>query len=210
MSDKQQIPSNVRKLLVLVIAVMIGGTLWFVSQATDDTDKTLNNAKKAQASDTTDKKDEYKDWKSYTWTSEGVSFKYPGDWTVKEDAGIGRVYAKNSQVDLLKEETPADFQQIWLSADLDETALARENSIKVGESQYREVVGAVKASTIKAGDITINTYEYETLGGSTVEAYWTNKAGKRLFATNSTEVGQQNQTDMVANLKKILASVTQQ
>jgi hypothetical protein len=120
---------------------------------------------------------------------------------------MGRLYVKNSQVDLNKEETPADFQQIWFSHDTDETTKAREDAIKKGKSDFRVVNGTVTASTIKAGDTTINTYTYETLGGSTLEAYFTNKAGKRLLATTSTEVGKQNQTDMVTNLKKVLATV---
>ncbi len=213
MSTNQQTPSTNRS-LIIIIAVIIIGAGWFVWQSTKNTDKILDNTKKAQTSDkkteTQQKTDSYAGWKSYAWTSEGVTFKYPGDWFIKEDAGLSRVYAKNSQVDLSKDETPVNFQQIWLSADMDETAQAREDSIKKGESAFRIVNGPVTASTIKAGTVTINVYSYETVGGSTVEAYWTNKAGKRLMATNSTEVGQQNQTDMVATLKKVLASITLQ
>lgn len=178
-------------------------------QSTKNTDETLENTKKAQAEESKDEAaDTYKDWKSFTWTAEGVSFKHPGDWTTQETKTMGRLYVKNSTVDLTKEETPENFQQVWLSVDTDENSVARENNIKKGVSAYREVIGAVKASTVKSGNLTINTYEYNTLGGPTVEAYWTNKAGKRFFATNSTEVGQKNQEDMVANLKKLLASVT--
>lgn len=212
MSDKQQTPTpstnNVRRSLILVIAAVVVGTLWFVFQSKDKTDQALNNTKKAAASDTADKTDEYAGWKSYTWTSEGLTLKHPGDWVTSETTSMGRLYAKNSEVDLLKEETPANFQQIWLSVDTDETSATREAAIKAGTSTYREVGGKVTASTVKAGNLTINIYEYQTLGGPTLEAYWTNKAGKRFFATNSTEVGQQNQTDMVANLKKILATIT--
>ena len=199
----------VRTVLILIIAAMAGGILWYVAQSKDKTDKTIKDTRQVQdqqdqATDT----DQYEGWKTFTWESQKVSFKYPGDWVVKEDEkGLSRLYIKNSDVDLLKEETPADFQQLWLSYDQDETAQTREDAIKTGESQYRIVSGKVKASTIKSGSLTINTYEYETLGGPTLEAYWTNKAGKRLMATNSTEVGEKNQKEMVANLKKLLASV---
>jgi len=209
MSNNQQTPINVGRSLILVIAAVIVGTLWYVWQAKDNTDKTLNDTRQAQASTPETKDDDqYKGWKSYTWASQGVSFKHPGDWFVQENTSLSRLYAKNSQVDLLKEETPANFQQVWLSFDMDEASAAREAAIKAGSSQYRVVNGVVKASTIKAGSLTINVYEYETAGGPTLEAYWTNKAGTRLYATNSTEVGQPNQTDMVANLKKMLASVS--
>ncbi len=212
MSNKQQTPApndNVRRSLILIIAAIVAGTLWFVWRANDNTDKTLENTKKAQAEVPQDKTaDQYKDWKSFNWTAQGVSFKYPGDWNTQESTTIGRLYVKNTTVDLATAETPDNFQQVWLSVDTDEASLARENNIKKGVSAFREVTGEVKASTIKSGSLTINVYEYNTVGGPTLEAYWTNKAGKRFYATNSTEVGQQNQQDMVANLKKLLATVT--
>ena len=211
MSNNQQTPNLLQSVLMVVIALLIGGTLWYVWQSKDNTDKTLNDTKKAQTTQPTDNKtDEYKGWKSYAWTSEGVTFKYPGDWIIKDGLTAYRVYARNVDVDLNKDETPANFQQIWLSSDSDETAVAREEGIKKGESMYRQVDGAVKASTIKAGSLTVSVYEYNTVGGPTLEAYFTNKAGKRIMATTSTEVGQQNQTDMVANLKKVLATITLQ
>src|SRR5690606_13610706 len=108
------------------------------------------------------------------WSDNAITFKHPGDWLTSETASMGRVYVKNSDVDLLKEETPDNFQQVWLSVDTDEASQARENAIKAGISEYRVVRGEVKSSTIKSGDLTINTYEYETLGGPTLEAYWTN------------------------------------
>jgi hypothetical protein len=211
MSDKQQTPTpnnNVKRSLLLIIAAILVGAIWFVWQSNDNTDKSLKSTKKTQTQTPTETVDTYKGWKSYTWTAQGVSFKYPGDWTVQENTSMGRLYVKNSTVDLAKEQTPENFQQLWLSVDTDETAAARETNIKKGVSAFREVIGEVKASTIKAGSLTINVYEYETTGGPTLEAYWTNKAGSRVLATNSTEVGQQNQKDMVANLKKLLASVT--
>lgn len=191
--------------LVILVAAIIAGTGWFVWQATRNTDKTLEDTRKAQAEEQEEKTDEYKGWKELSW--EGVSFKYPGDWFTSETASMGRVYVKNSQVDLMKEATPESFQQLWLSVDTDENAASRETAIKAGSSDYRVVNGDVKASTVKSGNLTINVYEYQTTGGATLEAYWTGKDGKRYFATNSTEVGEQNQKDMVANLKKLLATV---
>jgi hypothetical protein len=209
MSDKQQTPSNVGRSLILIIAAIVVGTLWFVFQSKSDTDKTLDNTKKAQNSQTKDdqKTDEYKGWKTFNWESEKVSFKYPGDWNANEDANIYRVYVKNTDVDLMKEPTPENFQQIWLSNDVTEASKAREAAIKAGSSAFRVVNGDVKASTIKAGSLTINVYEYATVGGPTLEAYFENKAGHRIMATTSTEVGDKNQKDMVANLKKVLASI---
>ena len=209
MSDNQQTPNPLKRILIVLIAAIVVGTLWFVWQSRSNTTKTLDNTKKAQPAETTaSTTDQYKGWKSYTWANHGVSFKYPDGWFVSENADMGRLYVKNSQVDLLTAETPDNFQQVWLSNDTSEASLARENAIKKGLSDFRTVSGTVKASTIKADGVTVNTYEYQTTGGSTLEAYWTNKAGKRFLATTSTDVGKQNQTDMVATLKKLLSSLS--
>lgn len=213
MSKNEQTPdtSTLRRSLIVIIAVLVVSIAWFIVQANGDNKAPLNNENKTATNEETNKQeDPLKGWKSYTWASQGVTFKHPGDWFVSETSSMSRLYVKNSQVDLSKEETPANFQQVWMSYDTDEASKAREDAIKKGESAYRFVSSAVTASTVKAGATTINLYAYETVGGPTVEAYWTNAAGKRYYATTSTEVGQQNQTDMVANLKKILSSITLQ
>jgi hypothetical protein len=208
MSNKLQDTKQTRSLLIIIGAIIVGITGWYVMQSKDNANKSLDSAENVQATADDAQKDTYKGWKDYSWSNMGVSFKYPGDWIVKEDAKMDRLYVRNSDVDLLKEETPADFQQLWVSTDVDEASAEREAAIKKGSSAYRIVDGDVKASTVKAGDVTINVYEYNTTGGATAEAYWTGKNGTRYYATNSTEVGEQNQKDMVANLKKLLASVT--
>jgi hypothetical protein len=216
MSNNEQTQEPLRRSLIVILVALVLGIGWFVLQARDNADKTLDQAKKVQTTERKAREEAkqspstYAGWKTYAWASQKMSFKYPGDWFVSEDTGTSRLYVKNSQVDLLKEETPDNFQQIWLSYDTDEAAQARETAIKNGTSEFRVVSGTVKTSTVAAGSLTINVYEYDTTGGPTLEAYWTNKAGQRMSATTSTEVGQQNQTDMVANLKKILASITQQ
>jgi hypothetical protein len=208
MSNKLQDTKSTRTVLILIGAVIIGVTGWYVLQSKDKANESLGNAALVQTEDTA--VDEYSGWKTHTWEGQGLTFKYPDNWFLEEKASMSRIYVKNSEVDLLKEETPADFQQLWLSYDRDEASAAREEAIKNGKSAYRVVRGEVTAGTIQAGDLTINTYEYETLGGPTLEAYWTGADGKRYYATNSTEVGEENQTEMVAALKKLLASISQQ
>lgn len=215
MSKNEQTPSTSNRSLLIILAIIVIGVAWLIWQAgKEDTPAPAKNTNQNTPNKDDEKQtDEYAGWKSYTWESQGVTFKHPGDWTVKTDDKMDRLYVRNSEVDLLKEETPANFQQVWFSADMGEASQAREDAIKKGESAYREIAGPpgnVQASTVKAGNLTINVYEYATTGGATLEAYWTNKAGARLYATNSTEVGEKNQTDMVANLKKILASITLQ
>jgi len=208
MSDKEQTPTNnnVGRAVTIIIAILLIGTVWFVFGSKNQTEEPMNNTNSSEQAQE-EAKDEYEGWKDHIWESQGVSFKYPGDWVISETASMGRLYVKNVDVDLLKEETPENFQQVWLSVDTDENSAAREEAIKNGRSVWRVVDGEVKSGTIKAGDIIINTYEYNTLGGATIEAYWTDKDGKRYFATNSTEVGEPNQTEMVDVLKKLLKSV---
>jgi len=209
MSDKLQDTKQTRTALILVAAVIVGVTGWYVMQSSENANKSLDDTEKVQATENESADDAYKGWKAYSWEAEGISFKYPGDWLVGQNGSDYRLYVKNVDVDLAKAETPDNFQQVWLSADQDEASAVREAAIKNGESAYRVVDGEVKASTVKAGGLTINTYEYNTVGGVTVEAYWADKDGKRYYATNSTEVGEANQTEMVATLKKVLASIEQ-
>ncbi|HTH72575.1 MAG TPA: hypothetical protein VL737_04415 [Candidatus Pristimantibacillus sp.] len=217
MSNKEQTPTkkalvtpeNLRRGLIVVALAIVAGTLWYVWQTKDNTDKTLKDAKAVQTAEKNNPApNAYADWTQYKWTDNGVSFKYPKDWFVSENKAMGRVYVKNSQVDLLTQATPDNFQQVWLSVDPDETYKAREDAIKQGQSDFHAVKSAVKASTVTAGGVTINLYTYDTTSGPAAEAYWTNKAGTRVLATTSTGVGQQNQTDMVATLKKLLATVS--
>lgn len=210
MSNKLQDTKQTRTVLILIAAVIIGATGWYVMRSNDNANKSLDDAQKVQANAEDNKQDTYKDWQSYSWEGQGVSFKYPAGWLVGQNGSAYRLYVKNTDVDLMKEETPENFQQVWLSVDTDETSAAREAAIKDGKSDYRVVDGEVKAATIKSGNITINTYEYNTTGGPTLEAYWTGKDGVRYMATTSTEVGAANQTDMVATLKKLLASISQE
>lgn len=143
----------------------------------------------------------------YTSNNLGISFQYPKGWFVREDNDASRVYIENTQEDVNKGNMPADFQRVWISTWAQEVSAQIENNVKNGKPDGREISGKVSATTISSDGIVINTYEYKTVGGSTLQAFWTNKSGKRYYATNSTEVGDVNQQKMVENLKKILATV---
>lgn len=145
-------------------------------------------------------------WKVYSNSSLGISFKYPSDWYIKEAPSESRIYVRNTQNDVNKETKPSNFQQIWISYSATESAISRENNTKSGNPDDQEISGSVTPSTIKADDTTIKTYEYSTMGGPTLEAYWADVSGERYWATNSTEVGETNQQNMVANLKLILST----
>lgn len=150
----------------------------------------------------------YTGWPTYTSTAQKLSFKYPKGWYIREDpSSSSTIYISSVQGVVDKGNWPADFQMLWISSDPNETALANENNTKAGKPSCCEISGPVTASTIKSGSLVINAYQYQTVGGPELEAYWTNSAGKRFVATNSVEVGETNQQNMVANLKLVLATV---
>ncbi len=151
-----------------------------------------------------------KNLQTYTSNNLGISFQYPKDWYIKEEEEMRsgyRIYIRNFQGDVSRENMPSDFQQIWISTWEQEINAETENNVKNGNPDGREFGGSLSTKTIDRGSFIINTYEYETIGGVTIQAFWTDKSGKRYYATNSTEVGQENQKNMVENLRKILSTV---
>lgn len=150
---------------------------------------------------------ESENFQTYTSNNLGISFQYPKDWYIKEDQSINRVYIKNVQDDINKGNAPENFQQVWISNWEEEINETTENNVKNGNPTGREFGGFLSSGIIDRGIFTINTYEYVTMGGPTLEAFWSDKFGKRYYATNTTEAGQKNQQNMVKNLKLILSSV---
>lgn len=147
------------------------------------------------------------EWQKHKSISHGISFQYPKDWYVIEDESIDRIYIRNVQNKTSKGNRPSDFQQLWISTWEQEINSETENNVKGGKPDGREFGGPLSAGIIDRDDFIINTYEYRTIGGQTLQAFWNDKSGKRYYATNATEVGQENQQKMVENLKKILATV---
>lgn len=144
---------------------------------------------------------------TYTSDNLGIGFQYPKSWYVREVKSDNTIYIENTQKDVNKDNMPADFQRIFISTSPNYVSAQTENNIKLGKPDGREISGSVSASTIGSNGISINTYEYKTSGGPTLEAFWSDKSGKRYYASHSTEVGVTNQKNMIENLKKILTTV---
>jgi hypothetical protein len=157
-----------------------------------------------QAQQSTQLVDETANWQTYS--NDGISFKYPDSWFIEEDPSIGRIYIKNIKNAVNKGNMPSDFQAVWISTSTQENSLQAETNVKNGKPDGREITGAVSAASINSNGVVINTYEYGTAGGPTLQAFWVDNNGKKYYATNSTEVGLVNQQNMVANLKKILST----
>ncbi len=199
-------------LLVVVVLAVVGGAGFYAYQSNQSKPKTDN--KEVAKSNQPAAKDKAQDvpkvdvpansgWKRYESKLLKLSFEYPEEWFVREDSATNRVYVSSHQGEFNKGDTPTGYQLLWLSAATQETSQENEASVKSGSPKCCEA-GPVTSSNLKAGDVTINTYEYQTVGGPALEAYW-EIVGKRFYAHNGTELS--NQEAMVTNLKKLLPTV---
>lgn len=203
--------SVIAGLIVIVALTLVGGVGYYIYH--NDKDKKTDSSATSPTNDQSSKAEEKSSssepvndgWKTYTSTTQKISFEYPEGWFVREDSETNRIYVSNHQGEFNKDNMPDDYQQLWLSTWNQEATAENESSVKNGSPNGREA-GPITKGTIKAGEVTMNTYEYQTLGGSTLQAFWTAN-DKMYYATNSTEIGTQQQTDMVSNLKKLLPTV---
>lgn len=198
--------------LVVIALVLAGFVAWYVLHVKQAANAVYDNRSEVTVSRPVKtapatQADDYSGWKTYTAQDGSLQFKYPGTWFVREDAELQRVYVSTVKTAVTKDDTPANFQQVWFTTGTAEASANSEASVKKGEPTGRTISGKVTAGSITASGRTIRTYEYGTIGGPSLEAFWSNSVGLRFYATTATEVGQTNQQNMVTNLKKMLASV---
>jgi hypothetical protein len=200
-------------LLAVVVLAVVGGAGYYAYQSNQSKSNTASK-EAAPSSNQPVSKDKVPDssettkpinsgWKRYESKLLKVSFEYPENWFVREDPATNRVYVSSHQGEFNKGSTPAGYQLLWLSAAAQEISPENEASVKSGSPKCCEA-GPVTSSSLKAGSVTINTYEYQTVGGPALEAYW-EIDGKRFYAHNGTELG--NQDAMVTTLKQLLPTV---
>lgn len=198
-------------LIVLIALTFVSGVGYYIYHINQNnkTDSSMSSLTNYQSSKTEEKSINSEPvnvgWKTYVSATQKVRFEYPEGWFVREDSETDRIYISNHQGELNKDSLPDDYQQLWLSTWSQEATTENESSVKNGSPNGREA-GPVTTNTIKASEVIINTYEYQTLGGPTLQAFWTIN-GKMFYATNSTEIGTKQQTDMVSNLKKLLPTI---
>lgn len=204
-------------ILIIFIAAVIGGAGFYVYNSQKKTNQSLDKASASnnQSASTINNKSDAKKvskqsvgpinsgWKQYESTAQKISFEYPEGWSVSEDSESHRVYISSHKGEYNKGNIPPGYQNLWISTWDQEATNERENSVKNGSPKGREA-GSVSPASIKAGEITINTYEYPTVGGPALDAYWDIK-GQKYYASNSTEI--RNQEAMVSTLKKLLPTV---
>lgn len=102
-------------LLTLIVAAVIGVGGWAIwSQSGKTTDKTAQadkTADKSPADNAGSIEEGASDgWKKYTWSSEGLSFKYPNGWFIEENATERRLYIRTTPTAVSKDERPADLR----------------------------------------------------------------------------------------------------
>jgi type II secretory pathway pseudopilin PulG len=149
--------------------------------------------------------DKTADWKTYTNEEYGFSFKYPEDWVIEEDTSLERIYVKNMEGDYNKSNMPTDFQKVWISYSQSQSSPTEENLTKDGKPSCCEAT-TVSTSTISANVLDINTYEFNTIGGPTLEAYWSDNSGRRYSAKNGSEKPAGVQEKEITTLKQILST----
>ncbi|OGH58653.1 MAG: hypothetical protein A2725_03060 [Candidatus Magasanikbacteria bacterium RIFCSPHIGHO2_01_FULL_33_34] len=195
--------------MIIGLILTGAGCLKVAQEQPKDEKKQVQEEKKIEETNNQENKTEEidtSDWLTYTNEEYGFSFRYPKGWFIIEDESISRIYIRNVQGNTNKGNRPSDYQQIWISTWEKEITADTENNVKIGKPDGIEFGGGLFISAININGFIINTYEYNTLGGKILQAFWNDKSGKRYYATNSTEVGQENQQKMVENLKKILTT----
>lgn len=95
---------------------------------------------------------------------------------------------------------------LWLTAHETEVSAEVAQQWAEGTPEGVDIAGSIKPGEVQADAAPITTYQYETVGGQALRAFWT-MHGQRFSAATSTEVGEQNQADMTTTLKLLLASV---
>lgn len=92
--------SVVEVLIVFIVLGLIGGAGWYVWKKNNDT-KPANTQNSEQNKQTSNgpTPDEYTNWKTYTSTKGGFSFKYPNDWVITGFKGANTVEAANLKGD---------------------------------------------------------------------------------------------------------------
>jgi outer membrane murein-binding lipoprotein Lpp len=163
---------------------------------TTEVAKSVNNVKNSNGAS-----DEASNLPIYISKNLGISFRYPKGWYVKESLSDDRVYITNVQGDYDRLNLPSNFQNLWISAWDQETGVEHENHAQ----NTVDGIGPLVTSAINRDNFTINVYEHGAIGGRAMEAFWSDKSGKRYMAAHSTEVV--NQQNMIESLKKILATV---
>lgn len=99
--DSHEHASTSLKTILLVFAIVLVGTLgylvWDFNRTADTTDFTTPIAKKkTETTTTTTITDETKDWKTYSYATQGFSIKYPSNWYFTEETqGEGFVILTN-------------------------------------------------------------------------------------------------------------------
>ena len=218
-------------LLVVLVSALIGGVGYYISTANKDDKKTETSVTSHQDDKNVTKKQSVNsDFKLYTSKELKISFNYPKTWFVNEKkTSTGtRIYVSNNNGNFdyitskleadgqltntpdapSAQRIPLDYQIFWISDRQEDVSAERENAVKTGTKFQGYGYGFTPTiSTTKAGNVTINSYEYTTNTATILEAYWTIDS-KRYAANTDTMLAHQIDTNQV--LKKLLPTIKSQ
>lgn len=198
--------------VILVVVFAVGGFIYWKTTQKDD--EKITQSSQVADSQTTTKESEAEvtepmneGWVRYESKSQKISFEYPKGWFVSEDEN-GDISIKNQEGDINKGNAPEGFQYISIDTSADSIAFHKEDDTKNGKPSccYQGGDVQLKSSVVKNGDFSINLYEYQTVGGPSTEAYWSNPStGKKYFANHLTEWGDQEAS--AKTLKLLLPTI---
>jgi hypothetical protein len=216
-------------LLVVLALILVGSVGYYVSTANKDDKKTDTSVSSShEDNNVTKEQSDNSDFKLYTSNELKLSFKYPKGWFVNEKkTSTGtRIYVSNNNdnFDYIASKLEADgqltnapdapsaqriplnYQIFWVSDRQEDVPVERENAVKTG-TKFPGNGFTPTVSTIKAGNVNINSYEYTTNFATVLEAYWM-IGSKRYAANTDTMLALQTDTNQV--LKNLLPTIKKQ
>lgn len=161
--------SIVEVLLVIVAILLLAGAGWYVYSSRKQASNTSSTeSSNSTVSDTSEAKDPYAGWKTYTINGQGVSFKYPGDWTLGDPAPNGISFTSPDFV------AESGFKKVSSGSVLAVYVLPADSPYKEADTKKELLANANSQSMSTAANV-----EYLTIGG--LEAiYFTHNTGENL------------------------------
>lgn len=218
-------------LLVLFTAVVVGGgTYWFTnSRATQDKaalqDRIDSLSKKVSALESanstaptvtapksdgnTATSDPTADWRSYSNSTYGLSFKYPKEWFVFAPTGDTRVYIQSVPGDVDKGIASSGFQRFWIELSAT-SAKSDQNSVNATIAPY------IASTYLSSDSVKSIVYEYytgdgakpmanSTTGEKHLTAFFTH--GQLFELQTASEVGRSNSQSQADIAKKVIGTI---
>ncbi len=161
--------SAVEVVIVVVVLGLIGGLGWYIKEHRTDkkTQSTTQTSSNSPTSAPQASKDPYEGWKTYSDDPNGITFKYPADWTAKSggygEAGKLMPYTINSP-DMKSQTEPIGSEAVTAGTNIslvveDRLGKTLDQRFEPGLQNWPDGKGPTKEAR-KIGDKPAYEYEY--------------------------------------------------